>query len=300
MKPNALLRRGSVTNYLRSLLTRATEKLSQAGVNNPRGDAEKIAAHVWGMTRAEMFLANHLPAHLEPKYWELVRRRVGREPLQHLLGYTGFRFLTLAVKPGVFVPRPETELVAEVVIKHAQQQPHPPIVVDLCTGSGAIAVAVANEVPAARVLAVDISPEAIELTRDNAEGNDVDVQAFVGDVNDCRLLVEYHGKVDVVVANPPYIPQGFEPTDPEVRDFDPPHALFGGGPHGLDLPTAVIARAQQLLKSGGIVVMEHGDNQAEDMRSLVNRNGGFHSIGTRNDLTNRERMVIATRGEVAD
>lgn len=288
-----------MSRNIRSLLTDAAQRLQQAGVRSSRVDAEWIAAHVWAMTRAELLLTHEVAEHGMNQFWDLINRRAAREPLQHLLGYTSFRFVTLTVQPGVFVPRPETEMVAEAAIKHLVGQPTSPRVVDLCTGSGAIAVAVADEVDSAQVWAVDNTAEAVELAELNARNNDCQVTVVRGDVSDPTLLLELHGSLDVVVANPPYIPQGFQPSDPEVRDYDPPHALYGGGKDGLEIPSAVVARAHQLLKPGGTVIIEHGDNQAEQMRELIRAHGGFRHVRTLRDLTNRERMVLATRHEVA-
>lgn len=294
---------------MRQVLSAAAAHLEEAGVQTARVDAELLAAHVCGLGRSELLLAREFPGALLGRYWELVERRAAREPLQHLTGETGFRYLTLEVRPGVFVPRPETEMVAEAAILAARAAatrdiagggaPGPVRIVDLCTGAGGIALACAQEVAGAQVWAVDLSPEAVALTRANAERNELTLTAIHGDVQDAGLLAELRGTVDVVVSNPPYIPFECEPLDAEVRDYDPPAALYGGGADGLEVPIAVINRAQELLRPGGVLIIEHGDEQGRAMREHVERQGGFQEIHTQQDLTNRDRMVVAARDQVA-
>src|SRR5690606_16899961 len=182
---------------------------------------------------------------------ELVERRAAREPLQHLVGSAGFRGIELLVGPGVFVPRPETEQVAGAAIDAAERvvrERGRAVVVDLCTGSGAIALAVAAEVPAARVHAVELDTAALGWARRNLEASpDRDrVGVLRGDAR--TALVELDGTVDVVVANPPYIPPDAEPVDPEVRDHDPAVALYGLGPDGLEVPRGIVRAAARLLR----------------------------------------------------
>ena len=293
---------------MRQVLSAAAAHLEHAGVQTARVDAELLAAHVCSLGRSELLLTREFPGALLGRYWELIERRAAREPLQHLTGETGFRYLTLEVRPGVFVLRPETEMVAEAAILAAQETtrtaaagdaPGPVRIVDLCTGAGGIALACAQEVPGAQVWAVDLSPEAVALTRANAERNELTLTVIHGDVQDAGLLAELHGTVDVVVSNPPYIPFECEPLEAEVRDYDPPAALYGGGADGLEVPIAVINRAQELLRPGGVLIVEHGDEQGRAMREHVEHQGGFQEIHTQQDLTNRDRMVIAARDQVA-
>src|SRR5690625_361538 len=292
---------------MRQVLSAAAAHLEHAGVPAARVDAELLAAHVCGLGRSELLLTREFPGALLGRYWQLLERRAAREPLQHLTGETGFRYLTLEVRAGVFVPRPETEMVAEAAILAAQGAtraaaagaPGPVRIVDLCTGAGGIALACAQEVPGAQVWAVDLSPEAVALTRANAERNALTVSVLEGDVHDAALLTELHGTVDVVVSNPPYIPFECEPLEAEVRDYDPPAALYGGGVDGLAVPIAVIHRARALLRPGGTLIIEHGDGQGRAMREHVERQGGFQEIHTQQDLTNRDRMVVAARDQVA-
>lgn len=280
---------------LRALVEGATRLLAEAGVTSPRHDATALAAHVLGQERLELVLAPPVPEGFAEQFAGLVERRRNREPLQHIVGTTGFRYLTLLVEPGVFVPRPETEVVAQVAIDEAARLDHP-LVVDLCCGAGGIAVAVATEVPAARVVAVDLSPEAVDLTRRNAAHNGATLRVEHGDVADPTLLSELDGTVDVLVANPPYIPPDAEPVDPEVRDHDPDLALYGGGIDGLDVPRAVLRAAARLLVPGGLLVMEHAEVQDAAARADALATGAFVDVESRPDLTGRPRMLVARRG----
>jgi len=280
---------------VRDLVEGATRLLQDAGVQSPRHDATALAAHVLGLERLELALAPPVPDGFAQTYAGLVERRRTREPLQHLVGSTGFRYLTLLVEPGVFVPRPETEVVAQAAIDEARQQERP-LVVDLCCGAGGIAVAVATEVPSATVRAVDLSPEAVALTRRNAELNGAtNLTVEHGDVAELGLLRELDGTVGVLVANPPYIPPDAEPVDPEVRDHDPDLALYGGGLDGLEVPRAVIAAAARLLRAGGLLVMEHAEVQDAAARAAALATGAFEQIESRDDLTGRPRMLVARR-----
>jgi release factor glutamine methyltransferase len=281
---------------LRELVAGAARVLDEAGVASARHDALALAAFALGVERVD--LAAPAPDGFAAAYAALVERRRCREPLQHIVGSTGFRYLTLAVEPGVFVPRPETEVVAGLAVDEAAARVAAggrPVVVDLCTGSGAIAVAVATEVPGARVVAVDVSPQAVALAARNATAAGADVHAVVGDVHDPGLLPDLAGVADVVVANPPYIPPDAEPTDPEVRDHDPDLALYGGGPDGLDVPRAVLATAVRLLRPGGLLVVEHAEVQADALRAAAAATGTFDEPRTVPDLTGRPRALVVRR-----
>jgi release factor glutamine methyltransferase len=191
----------------------------------------------------------------------------------------------------VFIPRPETETVAGAAIEAARAVPSP-LVVDLGTGTGVIALAVAHEVPAARVIGVDVSSEAIDLARRNAKRLGLDVEFRVGDVTDRELLAELSAGVDVVVANPPYVPTDVVPP-PEVAEFDPPSALWGGGAGGLEAPQRFLAAAARLLRAGGTVVMEHDETQAAALRAAAASK--FTEVATHADLTGRDRYLTARR-----
>lgn len=286
------------TPDLRALIEGATRLLSEAGVPSPAHDARALAAHVLGVERLPVLSEVGVDASTATRYAELVERRRLREPLQHILGTTGFRYLTLSVEPGVFVPRPETEVVAQAAVDEAAALASTglsPIVVDLCCGAGGIAVSVATEVPAARVSAVDVSLAAVALTRRNARDCGVGaLRVEQADVREPDVLADLDGLVDVVVSNPPYIPPDAEPLEPEVRDHDPDVALYGGGLDGLDIPRAVAAAALRLLKPGGLFVMEHAEVQAEAARDMVAA-AGLDEARTIADLTGRPRAVLARR-----
>ncbi|WP_308281663.1 peptide chain release factor N(5)-glutamine methyltransferase [Cellulomonas sp. PS-H5] len=288
---------------LRALVEAAARVLAEAGVGSPRHDATALAAHALGLPRLDLVLAPPVPEGFTEEFAGLVDRRRRREPLQHIVGSTVFRYLTLRVEPGVFVPRPETETVAQVGIDEAARiatEGRTPVVVDLCCGAGGIALSLATEVPEARVAAVDASPAAVALTRHNGERVAAgDVRVELGDVRDPALLADLDGTVDVVVSNPPYIPPDAVPVDPEVRDHDPDLALYGGGADGLEVPRAVLAAAARLLVPGGLLVMEHAEVQDAAARAAAEATGAFEGVESRADLTGRPRMLVARRRAAA-
>jgi release factor glutamine methyltransferase len=289
---------------LAAVLRSAREQLAAAGVPSPAADADELAAHVLGRPRAEVAAAALRGVRIDPDnartLEDLLDARAARVPLQHLTGRAPFRTVELAVGPGVFVPRPETEVVAGLAVDEAAAAARAgasPLVVDLCTGSGAIAVAVAVEVPAARVVAVELDPLAHAWARRNVDALAPDVDLREGNAvgADTRVLADLAGQVDVVVVNPPYVPDGARPVDPEVAEHDPHVALYGGGADGLDVPRGVVAAAAGLLCGGGLLVMEHGDAQGASTRRLVER-PGWHDLRTAEDLTGRPRALLARRG----
>ena len=228
----------------------------------------------------------------------LVARRAAREPLQHIVGRAPFRALELAVGPGVFVPRPETEQVAQFAIDALRAvASSEPIGVDLGTGSGAIALAMASEVPHARVYAVEVSPQAFIWARQNfrSEGAE-NAQLLLADL--AHALSELNGTVDVVISNPPYIPLGAIPRDPEVRLFDPELALYGGE-DGLDVVRRVSETALRLLRPGGTLVLEHGELQAAQIAALLTEHG-WSAVAHHRDLSGRDRATTALRLPMAE
>lgn len=269
----------------------------RAHVPSPAVDAELLLASVLGESRGRVQVLALTGAPLDPDaaltYLQLLERRAAREPLQHLTGRAPFRTLELAVGPGVFVPRPETEQVAQVAIDALRAVPDPvPIAVDLGTGSGALALALAAEVPHARVIGVENSPRAFVWARRNLDLTALQNARLVfADLADA--LPELDGLVSVVVSNPPYIPDDAIPRDPEVRLHDPAAALYGG-PDGLDVVRAVSATALRLLRAGGTLVLEHGELQGEDIRALLTADG-WRAPATTPDLTGRPRTTTATR-----
>jgi release factor glutamine methyltransferase len=261
-----------------------------------------LAAHALGVERLTLAVPPAVPSGFDEQYRALVGRRAAREPLQHILGFAWFRHVRLQVRPGVFVPRPETEVVAGAAIDETQSiTARTPLVVDLCTGTGAIAAAVADEVSTARVVAVDIDPAAVELARANVAAFGDRARVELADITASELLAELAGAVDVLVSNPPYISPDAVPVDPEVRDHDPVRALYGGGSGGLDVPRDVVAAARRLLRVGGLLVMEHGDEQGPSVRALLGAAGDpagpsdWAAVETHRDLTGRDRYVTARR-----
>src|SRR5690625_7679976 len=236
---------------LRRALAETTERLSRAGVPSPSADARALIARAARTDRSPLLL-DRLPERFADDLEQLTERRTAREPLQLILGEAPFRRLMLRVEPGVFIPRPETELALDLLRTHADRPPER--VADLCTGSGALAAAALDELPTARVLAVDIDPRAVDLARRNLEragpGRGRVLQA---DLTGPAALAGQAG-FDAVLSNPPYVPSDAVPRDQEVRDHDPRHALYGGGQDGLDLPRLVIARAAALLRQGGALI----------------------------------------------
>ena len=280
-------------------LRRAERILADAGVPSPRVDAEVLAAHLLGVTRGELQVAVVLGRPAPDGLDDIVARRARRVPLQHLVGSAPFRGHELAVGPGVFVPRPETEAVAQVAVDAAAEavaRTGAALVVDLCTGSGAIALAVATEVPAARVHAVELDATAHAWAARNLAGSGVDLHR--GDAR--TALTSLEGTVDVVVSNPPYVPPDAVPVDPEVAEHDPAVALYGLGPDGLEVPRGVVRAAARLLRAGGTLVVEHAEVQDASARAMVEATGAFTDVRTQADLTGRPRMVVALRAAPAD
>jgi release factor glutamine methyltransferase len=282
---------------LRALRDASIEVLARAGVPDPEVDAELLLGHVLGESRGRVQALSVMEAPIAAsdatRFRELVERRAAREPLQHITGRAPFRSLELAVGPGVFVPRPETEQVAQFAIDALRAVPSAePVAVDLGTGSGAIALALATEVPHARVFAVENSPEAFIWARRNIDATGAaNVRPVFIDLADA--LPELDGTVDVVVSNPPYVPDEAIPRDPEVRLHDPRAALYGG-PDGLDVVRVISGVARRLLHPGGTLVLEHGELQGAEIRELLTADG-WRAAATHRDLTTRDRATTALR-----
>lgn len=277
---------GTDRTPLAPALAAATAELAAAGVGSPRVDAELLAAHVLGVNRGRLMLIDTVRAAELDRFTDLVAARAGRIPLQHLLGTAAFRHLELAVGDGVFVPRPETELLAGWGIAHAAPGS---TVVDLCSGSGAIALAVADEARPGRVIAVERSPAALAWLRRNAAGSMVEV--VEGDVTDPELLPGV--RADVVLCNPPYVPAGTA-VPPEVGEHDPAEAVFGGA-DGLAVIRPVVALAARLLRPGGVLGVEHDDTQAAAVPRLLRADGRFAEVIEHDDLAGRPRYATARR-----
>jgi len=275
------------------LVREAADRLAAAGVASPQHDAAELLAHVLGTTRSRLPLTVDLSAEQAEDYRALVARRARREPLQHLTGSAAFRYLELAVGPGVFVPRPETELLAGWGVEQAQavvnNNGQVPVVVDLCTGSGAVALSVASEVPAAEVHAVELADEAHEWAARNLAGSGVDLRH--GDM--AEAFTDLDGTVDVVLCNPPYIPlDAYESVAPEVRDHDPQLALFSGS-DGLVAFRVLERVAARLLRRSGVVGAEHADAQEDSAPAVFVRAGRWVDVRDHRDLAGRPRYVTA-------
>jgi release factor glutamine methyltransferase len=262
-------------------------------VESPRRDAELLLAHVLDVGLGQLPLVREVGAAEVAAYDELVARRAEREPLQHLTGTAAFRYVDLRVGPGVFVPRPETELLAGWAVAEALRLERP-VVVDLCTGSGAIARAVADEVPAAEVHAVELDAAAHAWAQRNLHGTGVDLRH--GDLRDA--FGDLLGTVDVVVCNPPYIPlEAWESVAPEARDHDPHLALFSGD-DGLDAIRVLAQRAAALLRPGGVVGVEHADVQGDSAPAVFSAAGHWTEVRDHPDLAGRPRYVTARLASV--
>ncbi|MFJ6002657.1 peptide chain release factor N(5)-glutamine methyltransferase [Arthrobacter sp. NPDC092385] len=269
-------------------LRAAERRLRDAGVPSPRVDAELLAAHLLGVSRGRVRALALTGAQVPEGFDALVDERARRVPLQHLTGVAHFRRVDLAVGPGVFVPRPETETVAQLVIDRAAGLQHPKIV-DLGTGSGAIAAAVADEVPAAEVHAVELSDLALAWAGPNLAPFGVHLTR--GDL--ATALPEQDGSFDIVVSNPPYIPADAVPNEPEVAEHDPQMALYGGGADGMELPRAAASSAARLLRPGGYFVLEHAEVQAPWVAAFLERSGLWTAVTTHQDLSGRDRATSA-------
>jgi release factor glutamine methyltransferase len=307
-----------VTTELSTLRGSCREALMAAGVPSPEADTEQILAAALRLPRSSLAFAPAATPEQAQLVAEMTARRARREPLQHIVGGTGFRQLWLAVGPGVFIPRPETEGLVQAVLDQLTETGGPadagvtegdPVVVDLCAGSGAVGLAIATERPGTRVIAVELDPAAVSWLRRNADDHAEAIRA-VG--SDFRLVVAdlldeplvpitaevAAGTVSVVVSNPPYIPVGAVPRDPEVRDYDPPVALYGGR-DGLAVVRPLIDVAAVLLAPGGMIAIEHGDDQGDDtsgpygVPDLLRAHGGFDGVRDLRDLAGRPRVTVA-------
>lgn len=282
---------------LSDALRDARVRLERAGVGGAEVDAELLAAHVLGVGRGEVQAAVIRGARLDAadraRFDDVVAQRATRVPLQHLTGSAPFRHLELRVGPGVFVPRPETEMVAQLAIDALRAAASPePVAVDLGTGSGAIALSLATEVPHAQVHAAENDVAAFLWAKENFAAVGAR-NARVAFVDLAAAFGELDGTVSVVVSNPPYVPDDAIPRDPEVRFFDPPAALYGG-PDGLDVIRVLSGVGMRLLHPGGVLIIEHGEWQGAAIRDLLTADG-WRAAATHRDLTLRDRATTALR-----
>jgi release factor glutamine methyltransferase len=279
---------------IKELLRDAKSQLAESGISEV--DAEHLLAHVLGLSRMDLhnsvlvestLLGIEDKDVLEEQFFDLLDRRLNFEPLQYLTGVAGFRYLNIEVGPGVLVPRPESELLVEAVLQHIENLPAPVSVIDLGAGSGALSLAIATEAPTTRVIAVEKSPEALVWLKKNVSVIAENVRVVEGDVADVLPGI----KCDVVIANPPYVPDA-QPLPRDVAAFEPHVALFGG-PTGMEIPKIFITAAARLLKSGGVLVIEHTEEQGPAIADVLAID--FLEIALHDDLVGRPRWTSAVR-----
>jgi len=273
---------------VRSLIASAANTLREAGVDSPEVDARLLAAHVLGVAPMQLMFAD-APADFGGRYTELVARRAAREPLQHITGTAPFYGVDLAVGPGVFIPRPETEVLAEWAVRKLVDAPPAPTVVDLGSGTGALAIAVARARPDANVYAVERSEAARAYLQRNVEKLAPQVNVVAGDMTDPELLAGI--TADVVVSNPPYVPETLQ-LQAEVY-ADPHEAVFSGA-DGMAAIRGLVPAVKQMLKDGGAVGIEHDDTTSEAAQAEL-RGGGFADVRALEDMTGRARFVTASK-----
>ena len=276
-------------------LESATDKLTSAGVTSPSVDAELLGCFVLGIERSELTMLS-LREELFPEdkiaqFETSVARRVKREPLQHITGLAPFRHLELHVGPGVFIPRPETEQLVELAIESIKKI-EKPLVVDLCSGSGAIAISLATELEGSRVFSVELSEQAFEFLSNNYQKYGLDTKSAKNE-DLANAFDELEAQVDLVISNPPYIPDSAVPVDLEVQLHEPSLALYGGE-DGLDVIRRISDRALYLLKPSGLLLLEHADTQAQAISQLL-LNQGWQEVISSQDLAGKDRMISARK-----
>lgn len=280
------------------LLRQASEQLAGAGVPSPDVDARELLSHVLGISTSRLPLVQDIPADQREAFAELIDRRVERVPLQHLTGIAYFRYAEILVGSGVFVPRPETEVMTGWAIDRIRElimTGVEPVVVELCAGSGAISRAIADEIPGCRQYAVEVSEDAVAWAQRNLTGTGVDLR--VGDME--TAFTDLDGTVDLVIVNPPYIPlEAYESVTPEVRDHDPMVALFSGD-DGLDAMRVVADVGARLLRGDGLLCAEHAEVQEDSAVAVFVSDGRYQQVRDHRDLADRPRFVTAVRGRLA-
>lgn len=289
-----------MTNSARALLVDAEQRFKNAGIDSAKVDAELLLAHVLGISRSGISLLQEIEENQKKEFEKLCQLRQQRIPLQHLTGEQGFRKLNLKVGKGVFIPRPETELLVESAIRHLKEVENPKVI-DFCSGSGAIAISLATEVPNCHVKAVEISEDAfgylkINLDRyqDQITANNSSLEIINSDLKTLEFnALEYAA----ILANPPYIPEKMIPKDPEVALHDPEIALFSGS-DGLDLIREIVNKSVPLLVPGGFIGIEHAELQGDQntgVPGIFKSTGAFSSIEDRRDLNGLSRYTVAKK-----
>lgn len=285
---------------LRLAVIEAAALLSEAGVPSPRVDAELLAAHVVGVERSRLPMVPLVDPLTIETYRRLVVQRVARVPLQHLTGWAAMGAITVEVGPGVFIPRPETDLMLAWALAELAGTADP-VVLELCTGSAALALALAQARPDAVVHAVESDPTALAWARRNCEARsaagDTPVRLHRGDATDRRLLPQLEAGVDLVLANPPYVPAGTA-VAAEVAEHDPAVALFAG-PDGLDVIRPLVSSAASWLRVGGRVGIEHDDSHGEVVPALFSARRVYADVTLHTDLAGRSRFTTAHRVSTA-
>jgi release factor glutamine methyltransferase len=281
--------------FISEAIESATNELTSAGVTSPSVDAELLGCFVLGIERSELTMLS-LGEELFPEdkiaqFETVVARRVKREPLQHITGLAPFRHLELHVGPGVFIPRPETEQLVEMAIEKVKKLDKP-LVVDLCSGSGAIAISLSTELVDSKVFAVELSEQAFEFLSRNFEKYGLDTKSAKNE-DLAKAFDELEGQVDLVITNPPYIPDSAVPVEVEVQLHEPSLALYGGE-DGLDVIRRISERALYLLKPSGLLLLEHSDSQARAISQLL-LNQGWQEIVSSQDLAGKDRMISARK-----
>lgn len=267
----------------------ATTTLEKAGVASPLNDARLIAAHL--LDCGPLYIALRMRDEVPEGFAEAVARRAQREPLQHILGSAPLGPLDLHVGPGVFIPRPETEVLADWAVRQAASVDKP-VIADLCTGSGALAAYIGHELVDAHLTAVELDPGALTWARRNLMEFAPHVNLVAGDVTDAEILPALHSTVDIVVSNPPYVPETLE-LDPEV--YQDPHMAVFSGDTGMDVITEMVHLIFNLLRSGGVVGVEHDDTTSAQVQAVFREHGGFGNIEVLKDLAGRDRFVTASK-----
>lgn len=283
----------------------AAVQLREAGIETPEHDAKLLLAEAAGVELRDVDKALLMGEELGTaeqlaRFQSMLARRAKREPLQYITGHAPFRYLDLKVGLGVFIPRPETETVVQAgldwLTEHGMIHPR---VVDLCAGSGAIGLSVVSEVPGSQVWAVELSPNTAEWTNKNLAETAKrypsiasNYQLEIADATSLATLAQLDGTIDIVITNPPYVPESDVPEQPEVRDWDPELALYGGSMDGTLIPERIIERAYRLLKPGGALVMEHDVTQGDRLVAYA-KAAGFTIASTGRDWTGRDRYLFA-------
>lgn len=280
-------------------INHAASQLAAAGVSTARLDAEVLLRHAVNRDRA--WLLAHMQEELADDHWKIferaVERRGRREPLQYITGRQEFWGIEFMVTPDVLIPRPETELIIESAVRSVKDRNGPRLIIDLCTGSGCIAVSLAKELPQARILATDASSQAISVARGNARRHGVAdrIRFFEGDLFAPLEELDIHGQVDIIVSNPPYVSSGdFSALQPEVRDYEPKMALLAG-PDGTQVQRRIINGASRFLIKHGLLIMEMGLGQAGMLAHLIRQRKDYSSLNILKDLAGIDRVIVAQK-----